>query len=738
MAVRAERHRMGPKHEIGGAVLALLMGSLLPVATIAEPVLLDTLVIHAGRDDDEGGKLPKTATGGTKTETPLVEVPQSVSVVTETAIRESRANTIGQALAYSPGLFANPGGGNDSARYDFPSLRGQSYNGALFLDGMRGSFGVGNLSLPQFDPFTLERIEVIRGPSSVLYGQGLPGGIVNAITKRPIGDRHRELAFTLGTENRREMRFDFGGSSGNGVLDFRLAGLARAADNRIDHVSEERLVIAPSLRWNIADGTSLTFLGSYQYDPKGGYYGSMPPEGLLKPLPDGRYIPRDFSAGEPSFDMFTRKQAVLGYSFEHEFANTWKLRQDLRFIDSDVDVQAVSATMLMPPATLARSALYGASRTEALMIDTAIEGAVDTGAARHRLLFGVDYMQSKIDQQIGTDMLAVPPIDIWNPVYGGTIPAPDSPAAMLWSSTLDEVRQYGIYAQDQIEYGRFLFTLGARYDIAETDSTRDSYLMGTPTGGASRQRDEAFSGRAAMSYRFDEGLVGYLSYATSFLPQAGMDAAGDGYRPLQAGQWETGLKFAPEDGTFAFSAALFDIRQKNALTPDPNPANICIGMAGPGPCMVQTGEQRTRGLELEAKAELAETTFLHASLTWLDAEITASNGPDLGKRPVNIPRTITSLWLDHELQSGLKLGLGVRHVGATYADAANAIRVGSHTLVDAAVSYDLTPHMPAGRDAALTLRATNLFDRSYVSCSATTYCNYGEGRKVSAELSYKW
>ncbi|WP_104494227.1 TonB-dependent siderophore receptor [Paracoccus denitrificans] len=304
MAVRARRRHLCRGLGMGVSVLALVVGALLPAAALAETVELGTIIIRGGPDEGKSGKLAKVASGGTKTETPLVEVPQSVSVVTETAIRESGVTTIGQALAYSPGLFASPAGGNDSARYDFQSLRGQGYNGALFLDGMRGSFGSGNLSLPQFDPFNLERIEVIRGPSSVLYGQGLPGGLINAVTKRPTGGTHRELAFTLGSENRRELRFDLGGSSRDGSFDFRLAGLARAADNRIGHVSEERFAIAPSLRWNIAEGTSLTFFGSYQHDPEGGYYGSLPPEGLLTSLADGRYIPRDFFAGEPDYDRF--------------------------------------------------------------------------------------------------------------------------------------------------------------------------------------------------------------------------------------------------------------------------------------------------------------------------------------------------------------------------------------------------------------------------------------------------
>jgi len=723
----------------------MFLASLWTVSTAAQDTdsdveSLDTIIIFGrGWDDGKDGRFPQTASAGMKSETQLVEIPQSVSVVTETQINESGASTIGQALVYSPGVFANPSGGNDSTRYDFHSLRGQSYNGALLLDGMRATFGVGNLSLPQFDPFNLERIEVIRGPSSGLYGQGLPGGIVNAVTKRPTGEAHRELSVSLGSYDRREVAFDLGDSSGNGMIDFRLAGLVRSADNAIDHVSEERRAIAPTLRWHLSDRTTLTVFSSYQEDPEGGYYNALPPDGVLTALPDGRFIPRDFYVGDPNFDRFERQQIVLGYSINHEFGNGWQLRQELRSIDSQADVQALTTTALVPPSELARSALFGDSHTDALLVDTAINGVVATGSATHRLLLGFDYMKSAIDQQLGLDLLSVPPIDIWNPAYGGAFVSPDSPTtASIWSDTLDEATQLGVYAQDQIVLNRVILTLNARYDSAETDSARTSALFGGDTSGASDHPDDAFSGRAALLYQFDEDFVGYASYASAFLPQTGLDAQGDGFVPLEAGQWELGVKYAPADRSLWVSAAVFDISQKNVLTPYPNPDSVCIGLAGPGPCRVQTGEQRTRGLELEAKGQLTENTYLHTSVTVLDAEITQSNGPDLEQRPVNIPDTTASIWLGHTLNTAVNVGLGARHVGDLYADPANTIKVPSHSLIDAAVSYDFSRHIPGDAKAAVTLRATNLGDRRFVSCSALTYCNYGEGRKLSAELSFAW
>ncbi|WP_143326196.1 TonB-dependent siderophore receptor [Vandammella animalimorsus] len=699
----------------------------------------------AAADAGRSGKLARRALGATKTDTPLLHVPQSVSVITETALRDSGATSLDQALAYHPGLYAPVGGGNDSSRYDFVSLRGQSYNGAMFFDGMRASFGVGNLSLPQFDPWLIERVEVLRGPASALYGQGLPGGLVNLRAKRPGTQAHRAAGLTLGSHGQRALRLDAGGQAGQGALDWRLAALARAAGNRIAHVREQRVALAPSLRWRIAPGTALTLLASHQRDPKGGYYHSaLPLQGTLTPLPGGGHIPRRFFVGEPGFDRFARRQSTAGYDFEHALGQGWQLRHTLRAIDSQAEVQALSATALVPPATLMRSAMAVHSRTRALLSDTTVQGRVQTGAAQHRLLLGLDAMRSRTHQRLGMNLQGLPPIDIWQPGYGQAIAVPEGPgSAMLWADTRDRASQIGLYAQDQIDWGRWRLTLGGRYDIARSRSAREGRLMGVlPTDAASRQRDRAFSGRAALGYQLGDALAAYLSHGSAFLPQTGLDARGQGYRPLTARQWEAGLKYAPPQGGLQLAAAIFQIQQKNALTPDPEPSHVCPGLAGPGACMVQTGRQRTRGLELEAQAELGRASFVHASLTLLDARITASNGPEQGQRPVNIPARTASFWLDHALSPQWRMSLGLRHTGSTRADPANTVHVPGHTLMDAALRYRFGhggSHDGASAERpSLTLRASNLADRRYVSCASASYCNWGRGRTLSLELHYPW
>ncbi len=696
------------------------------------------------QEEPEVGLVAKRTSAVTKTETPLVETPQSVSVVTQQQIEEQDAQTVGEALLYTPGVFAEPGGGNDSQRYDFQSIRGQLYVGSHYVDGMKATFGVGNLTMPQFDTYNIERIDVVRGPTSVLYGQGYPGGMINIITKRPTADPLREVTVGFGSYGEVFGTFDLSGPiDEEGQYLYRLTGVARHSDNQINFVEDERFAIAPSFTWAPDEDTSLTILGSYQRDPEGGYYGSLPEAGMLTPLADGGYIPRDFFVGDPDFDMFEREQASIGYLFDHRFNDNWKVSQSLRYIDTTARVQALSGAAIIPPTTLLRSALFGEGGTASLTVDTNAQADFATGPLDHTVLFGIDYARSVWDQDLGFDLLSVPPIDIRNPVYGVPITVPNSPAtATLFSTTREILEQTGLYIQDQIRWENVMLTVGGRYDIASLEYDRTSTFLGMDTSLSSVQNDTAFTGRAALSYIFENGIVPYVSYSTSFVPILGSDAAGDAFVPITGKQWEAGIKYAPTwfDGFFA--ASIFDITLENALTADSDPLNICIGQTGPGPCQVQSGEQRFRGLELEAKADLGSGFSLLGAYTWLNAEITESNGVDLGKHPVNTPEHMASLWLGYEFQNdalaGLSLGGGVRYVGPTFADAANTVEVPGYTLFDAALSYDFGRRFDNLDGMELAINATNLFDKTYVSCGGTNYCNYGLGRTVVGRLSWHW
>lgn len=709
------------------------------------PTQLEAIVIEGADTEDPtaptDGNVAKSSISGAKTATPIVEVPQSLSVVTADQMKAQGARSAGDALRYSPGVLAEPGGGNESRRYDFQNIRGLPYVGHHYRDGLKATFGVGNLGMPQFDPFMLERIELLRGPASVLYGLNDPGGVINMVSKRPTDLPGGSVHVGIGTNGYAETGLDTSDwLNEDGSLRYRFVALGRRADNQVDFVKEERLLVAPSLTWEPSADTSFTLLAHYQRDPEGGYYGSLPEAGTLYPTEYG-YTPRDFFVGDPDFDRFDRTQAAIGYEFSHRLSDVWTVRQNLRFSYAEAELASLSAAGYVPPSTYARSSLYGEAETRAFTTDMQAEAEFETGPVEHTVLFGLDYFDADWSQLQGIGLAGVPPIDVSNPVYGQPIPLPDRfPAATVLSDADFAQRQVGLYVQDQIRLDRFFLTGGLRWDRVETQNDRVSGLLGTiDTSTSQRVNDSALSVRIGAGYEFDNGLVPYASYSTSFTPELGVDAAGNAFEPLEAEQFEVGLRYQPPGTNILLSAAAFRIEQENALTTDPDPTHICLGLTGPGPCQVQEGVLRSQGIELEAKLDLDNGWSLLGSYSWLDAEYT--EGPNRGGRPIAIPEHTAALWGQYEFSgrlSGLTAGAGLRYVGATYVDAANTTRVPSHTLVDAGLSYDFGFLNSDYDGLALSVHATNLTGEKYVTCYGQNYCNYGAGRSVIGRLSYEW
>lgn len=687
--------------------------------------------VERARGPVEGYVAKRSATG-TKSDTPILETPQSLSVVTADQIRTQSAETIGQALRYVPGIVAEVGGGNDGARYDFQTLRGFGYVGTHYLDGLKATYGVGNLSMAQFDPYLLERVEVIRGPASVLYGQNPPGGLINMASKRPLEESFNEITIKAGTHSRLQAGFDFSGPlNDQGTVLYRLTGIGKKADNAVDFVEEERFAIAPSLTLKPVSGTSVTFYGGYQKDPEGGFYGNLLEDGVTRPFPGGGYFRRSFNQGDPSFDHFEREQYHVGVELDHRINETWSLRHHSRYIHTDADVRGFLAAGLLPPSTIARSALEVGADTGAFTTDTQLEARFNTGWARHTLLFGVDYLHSEWDNTQGVSLAST--IDAFAPVYGSPAVGP----MIQFQQGVKEQEQLGLYVQDQIKLDRLIVTLGGRYDWATTSNDTEGWILGMGDFAANETlKDEAFSGRAGLTYVFDNGLAPYVSYSTSFVPVLGTNDAGGVFKPTKGEQWEGGIKYEPRRLNALFTAAVFDITQENGLTAG---AGFCNG----SPCQTQAGEIRARGFEFEAKAELWRGLNVIGSYTYLDSEITRSSVEDhVGKKTTAVPEHMAALWADYTVQSGplagLGFGAGVRYFGETYIDGRNERTVPDFTLVDAMVRYDLGAATPALDGYHLAVNASNLFDETTIACAAENWCNYGLGRVVTGSLTYRW
>ncbi len=682
---------------------------------------LPEVVVHGDRVD---GPVIKQSKTGTKTETPLLETPQSISVVGQDEITKRGAQSVTEALNYTPGVLTGAAQGLDS-RVDDVVIRGFDVSGFTnnqYLDGLRVAKG-GQWTRSQHDVFGLERVEVSKGPSAVLYGQVTPGGLVNQVSKRPTAEAHGLVSARVGTFDLWQAAADSSGPlDPSGTLLYRLVGLYRDGGSQVDHTDLRRFMIAPSLTWNISDDTHLTILMNYQKDDGGATYQFLPVSGTLYPTNQGT-IPRDTFIGEPSFNTFEREQYSIGYEFEHRFNKVLTLQQNARYEHLSTYYESVVAGLAPPNAAgvMARRGVRGIGTAFNVVVDTRLRAGFETGAAKHTFLVGLDLYHSEwnhLRERAG----AVAPINVYNPVYTGL----NTTFIKQIGQDVNE-RQYGVYLQEQLVWARWHLTLGGRYDDAKND-LRD-YLGNTRTISHS----SAFTGRAGLLYLFDSGFAPYASYATSFEPVTGTDAGGRPFLPSEGEQFEFGIKYEPMGLSALFTLSAFQLAQENVLTLDPlNPL-----------FQVQTGAVRLRGVEFETKVELTDSLTAWGGITYLESEITRSNDGFTGNDVLNTPDMMASLWLDYTFRSGplagLGVGSGIRYVSQRFGDNANAFILPDYLLLDLAVRYDLGRVTDALNGAAVSLRVNNLTNQEYVAkANGALAANYGPQREISLNLTYTW
>lgn len=675
-------------------------GEAAPAATV-----LPTVNVQAsgGAPDGpvQGYVAPRTATG-TKTDTPLAENPQSVSVVTRELLNNIQAQSVVEAVRFNAGVSV--GNFGFDPRFDQIYLRGFAVNTlGDYRDGLRQA----NSPFTYFrsEPYGLERINILRGPSSVLYGQSGPGGLIDRVSKLPTDQRFGEIQLTTGSYDRLQGAFDLGGAiDENGQVLMRLTGLARDSDTDLPGSPDNRLYLAPAITFR-NDTTSLTLLGHFQDDRVTANAAYLTSNGTT---------PTRIRATDPSIDALDQTQYQIGYRFEHRFDEVFTVRQNLRYGHARNDADYLYGNGLRADGyTLNRIVLSQKDELDAFVVDTAMEARFLTGPLSHTVLVGVDYQNSGYDSRSGT--ATGPTLDLRNPVYGLTIPRP-----ALTSRTVQQQDQVGVYLQDQIRWGRLVVTLGGRQDWADQSTTN------RVAGTGSSQDDSAFSGRAGATYLFDNGFTPYVNYAESFVPQLGTTRTGSAFEPVRGRQYEGGLRYQPPGHDSMITASAFHIVQENSLTPDPvNPTRFSV----------QEGETRSRGVELEAVASLGGGLNLIASYTWQDVEVTRSNSGNQGKRPVGMPEHLAGLWADYGFRegplAGLGLGAGLRYFGGTAANAQNSLMNKPYVITDAAIRYDVTPRFQ------IALNGYNLFDRETIQCQSGT-CYQGLPATWLATARYRW
>lgn len=688
---------------------------------------------------ESGSELEEVVVTGThipviigKTLTPIRELPQSIFVVTRQQMDAQMPQEVNEVLRYTPGIYPEAYGTNSNNQAQ-NSLLLRGFPASGFLDGLRDD-DLGGI----IDPHLLERVEVMGGPASVLYGQTTPGGIVNLVSKTPADAPIHQLELGVGNHRRVAGAFDLGGRlDGDGRFLYRLTGVGFGEDTQTDFVKRRTAAIAPAFTWRLDEDTSLTVLGKYIYNPNVGAYDALPVRGTLLPNPNGR-IPLDTFTGDLGFYDSDQTIRSISYVFDHRFSEAWQVRQNLRFSHLQASYNFLYIGDLEPDLMTADRYLYdGRVGADSFAVDTQLLGKFASGALSHTLLFGVDYKRYSSAFDFAFDFENIPSINIFAPDHRQDIPldALDSP------EQYDEVqRQVGPYVQDQISLGKWRFLVGARLDFARD---RAVYTDASGAGSPSGQTDRAFTWRVGATYLFDNGMVPYASYSTAFKPELGSTFSGKAFVPTKGAQAELGVKYqAPGSGSF-LTAAVYNLTERNVLTPDLDPTH-------PG-YSVQSGEIRVRGFELQGHARPTDNLDLSATYTYSDAINTRSNlfgttldgesEPVQGKHPVQIPQQMLSLWADYTVHvgalSGLGLGGGARRVGATYGDDVNSLRVPAFTLYDAMVHYDF------GRSGSLhglslQLNAVNLLDKSYLASCQGQFCFAGLRRAVYATLRYSW
>lgn len=658
------------------------------------------------------GYVAKRSASGTKTDTALIETPQSISVVTRDMMSAQAVQTTEQALRYTAGVLTEVTGYD--LRYQSMTIRG--FAPTIYVDGMR-TFASGSFGDWQSEPHGIERVEVLKGPASVLYGQGSPGGLVNQVSKRPSANAVNEVGFAVGNHDRYQATLDVGGSlNQDGTVLVRFNGLARKSATQTDYSHDDRIFLAPSLTWRPTAQTSLTLLADFTQDrvtPKSWW----PDEAVLGNVNGNGRIPVSAYVGEPGFDHYDRDMSSIAYLIEHKVDDDLTLRQNTRFSNFRLDYQHVFSWGWADPlhTLIARAPLVSRTSGHALTIDNQMEANLRLGPTEHKVLAGLDLQRFAGSQDEGYGAFLTPDFDPFHPVYAAAI----DPVATDHSR--NALRQYGLYAQDQMRLGNLVVSAGLRHDRSNIDYTDQGEV-----------EDSKTTYNLGVLYRFRSGLAPYASYSTSFEPanifSRAYDPANPRGKPLkpEAGQqFELGLKYQPDGSESFITASVFDLRKQNVTNTD----QVNLDGNGDAVYSVQTGEIRALGFELEATASLTRQLDLIASYTYLDAEITQTTDPDsLGKRPSQTARNTTKLWLDYKIGQGWSLAGGVRYVGKVATSDTNTAYNAAYTLADAAVHYKTG-------SVTVSLNAANLFNKVY---TANRGQFYGQGRTLLASVAYRW
>lgn len=700
------------------------------------------------------GYLATYTDAGTKTDTPLWEIPNSVYVITKQEIQDQQAQNIQEALRYMPGVVSEKTGtANNGNAGVSGSFIQRGFASTQYIDGIQSN------SRSAGETAFVERVEALNGPASVMYGQTSPGGIIATRLKQPTDTPIRNVSVGFGNWGRYEATFDVSDKiTKSGNVKYRIAGIGVTQGTQTDYVNYKRVGILPSIKWDIDNKTSITLIGSYMYTPDNGMYGTGYPIIGTLVRGSGGYLPRSRFLGEPSNQIQTSKEARFEYQFSHVFNKYLEFQQTLMYENSTAYYNTISGRSLKDDgSTYTRMSNMSWQPSKTIGLDSRIVSHVSTGPLSHTLVAGMDFRQVKIEQNLYYDYSAES-INIWHPQYGWSpnysLSGSDS---IIRADAFETMMQKGIYFQDQIKFRRLSLLLGGRqdwYGYSFKEFDQDNLGGGSSWEKPKHPSSSAFTWRAGLTYTFDFGLTPYFSYATSFMPQVQkFRADAQPFDPLTGDQFEVGLKYLIPHSNIFLTAAAYHIKEHHYAISD---------TAHPGKSL-DAGTVVSKGVELSAHANITHDLHLTASYTFNETKVVNSDttvyredaygnplGPNDGATSekgmyiAGLPRNMVNMFVDYVLPKkiapGLGLNFGVRYMGTTYVDNANSFKAPAYVLFDVGAHYDFGVVAPTLNGLKVQLAMSNLTNKRYItSCTGGGgACYYGQAQRVYGNISYSW
>lgn len=713
---------MTAKYWLGYPVGALALASAISLPSQAEETTTEDDTLNTVTIFGESYR-----STGTKSELQPMEAPMSFERVDAEDLEQQQVNSVDDSLRYTSGTSPENRGGAITI-FDQYTLRGFStYNN--YYNGLPLQYNTAGNLAPQVDAFATEGIEILKGPSSVLYGASSAGGMINQIAKQPQYDRNTAVQLTAGSNSLLEAGVDSTGHLTDS-LDYRFIALGRSRDGQQDGTEEERLVIAPSATWYVGDHTSLNLNAYYQDDPKAIPSTPMPAEGTLNEASYG-YLDADTYVGDHNWGNVDKTVTMLGYKLNHDFSDDLSFLQNFRYTHGELlQKNSYFRAGYLSGTTLNRNFYLTDEELDSFVVDNQLAYRFNIGSLENNALFGLEYHYVDFQWEYGDDFAQASGSAIDLASINNEQINPDDLNLDNYSEDKDIIEsQIGVYLQDEISYGNSTLLAALRYDAYNAVTKTDVFSALYPSYNGSTEVETNLSNlstRLAAIHQFDNGLSPYLSYSDSFQPIAGTDFEGNAFEATTSYQFESGLKFTPSDRA-EITAAAFFISQQNVKTAKDGDPNVAQGYT-------QTGEIQSKGIELSAKLQPLTNLALRTNLTLLDAEIVENEGLYEGNTPHLVAEQTANLWADYRVFAPLTVSGGIRYVGEMQAGLDNSETVPAYTLVDMSSRYDFSQAYSLG------LTVSNLLNEEYLSCgygengSPFPSCWYGSPRNV--ELSF--